>query len=182
MRRMRRLLVPAVIAAAGVALLSAGPAGAGARADGGSITCQGGSLSAAFDPGVTFKKQTTQIRATGELNGCSSQEHPQITGGTFRFTGSGTGACPGPFAIGYGKLMITWNDGSTSILPQMSFRAEASTASVDHGSVSEGAFRGAAARLSGRATTSPIEMGSQCVTSGLTRYEAELDRVEIGEI
>jgi hypothetical protein len=64
---MRRLLVPAVIAAAGVALLSAGPAGAGARADGGSITCQGGSLSAAFDPGVTFKKQTTQIRATGEL-------------------------------------------------------------------------------------------------------------------
>ncbi|QDQ15923.1 hypothetical protein [Streptomyces spectabilis] len=157
------------------------PAGAGARAGGGSITCQGGSLSAAFNPGVTFRKQTVQVQATGDLNGCASQEHPQIAGGTFRFVGSGTGSCPGPFAIGYGKMLITWNDGSTSTLPQMSFRAEVSTASVDGGVVSEGRFKGSTGHLSGRVTASPVEMGAQCITTGLTRYEAELDRMDIGE-
>ncbi|NGO78131.1 hypothetical protein G6045_21040 [Streptomyces sp. YC504] len=180
---MRRLLVPAVIAAAGAALLPAGPAGARVAAEGGSITCQGGSLSADFKPGVTFRRGTTQIQARGDLNGCSSPEYPKITSGTFRFVGSGTGACPGPFAIGYGKLQITWNDGSTSLLPQMSMLAEAFTVSVDRGAVSEGLFKGQTGRLSGRATTAPIDMGSQCITSeGLTRYEAELDSVAIGSI
>ncbi|MCR3732345.1 hypothetical protein FHS35_009263 [Streptomyces umbrinus] len=182
MRRMRRLLVPAVIAAAGAVLLPAGPAGARAGAEPGSITCHGGSLSAAFSPGVTFRKQTTQVQAEGDLGVCSSQEHPKLTGGTFRFSGSGTGACPGPFAIGYGKMVITWNDGSTSTMPQMSVRAEAFTVSLDGGAVSEGPFRGATGRLSGRVTTSPMEISNQCITSGLTRYEANLDSVALGAI
>lgn len=182
MRRLRRLLVPAVITAAAAALLPAGPAGARAGAEPGSITCHGGSLTTTFNPGVTFRKQTMQVQADGDLGVCSSQEHPKLTGGTFRFTGSGTGACPGPLAIGYGKLTITWNDGSTSTLPQMSVRAEASTVSLDHGSVSEGPFRGMHGRLNARVTTNANEIGAQCITSGLTRYEAALDSTEIGEI
>ncbi|MFI9172572.1 hypothetical protein [Streptomyces lincolnensis] len=171
-----------MIIAAGGSLLSAGPAGAGARADGGSITCQGGSLTADFKPGVTYKKGTTQVSANGDLGVCSSPEYPEITGGTFRFVGSGHGACPGPFAIGHGKLAITWNDGSTSVSPQMSFRAETFTVSLDGGAVSEGRFKGQTGRLSGRGTTAPIDIGAQCITSGLTRYPAELDTAAIGAI
>lgn len=183
MRRMRRLLVPTVIAAAGAALLSAGPAGAGAGVEPGSITCHGGSLSAAFNPGVTFRKQTTQVQADGDLGVCFSQEHPKLTGGTFRFTGSGTGACPGPFVVGYGRLTITWNDGSTSTMPQMSIRAEARTVALDSGAVSEGPFRGETGRLNGSVTTSLTELGQHCVSSGgLTRYEANLDSVALGAI
>ncbi|KAG0017179.1 hypothetical protein BGZ82_000832, partial [Podila clonocystis] len=106
------------------------------------ITCHGGSAQAQFNPGVTFKRGTTQIQANGDLGVCNSVQAPKITGGVFRFVGSGTGACPGPFTVGYGKMQISWSDGSQSVVLQASFRAEAFTASIDDGSVSEGMFKG----------------------------------------
>lgn len=176
----------AFMVAAGVAAMAAGmasvPASTAWAADGGDITCHGGSGQAQFNPGVTFKRATTQIQANGDLGVCNSPSNPKITGGVWRFVGSGTGACPGPFAIGYGKMQISWSDGTTSIMPQMSFRGEAFTWSIDGGAVSEGVFKGQTGRLSGRSTTSAIEMGAQCITSGLTTYAGGLDSFAIGSI
>lgn len=146
------------------------------------VTCHGGSGQAQFNPGVTFKKATTQIQANGDLGICYSPEAPKITGGVWRFVGSGTGACPGPFAIGYGKMRISWSDGTTSILPQMSFRGEAFAASIDGGSITEGTFKGETGRLSGRSITPVNEMGAQCVTSGLSNYAFTVDSFTIGHI
>ncbi|MCX5206115.1 hypothetical protein OG897_32485 [Streptomyces sp. NBC_00237] len=160
-------------------MLSAGPAGARADAEPDSIICHGGDLRAAFSPGVGFTKRTTQVSADGYLGVCNSPKHPKIATGTFRFSGSGTGACPGPFVVGYGKLTITWSNGTTSVLPQMAIRADAHTVSLDGGAVSEGPFRDETGRLHGRVTTSTIDMGQQCLSSGLTGVAASVDTMAL---
>ncbi|MET9513149.1 hypothetical protein ABZX62_32695, partial [Streptomyces flavidovirens] len=86
---------------------------------------------AQFSPGVTFKRQTVQTQASGDLGTCTSPMNPKITGGTFRIVGTGTGACPGPFSVGYGRAQISWNDGTTTVIPQLSFRLEAVSASFE---------------------------------------------------
>ncbi|KAK3824087.1 MAG: hypothetical protein JOS17DRAFT_804546 [Linnemannia elongata] len=146
------------------------------------IICHGGSAQVEFNPGVTFRKQDIQIQANGDLGACSSDQAPKITGGTFRFVGSATGACPGPFGVGNGKIRILWNDGTQSDVPQTSFRAEAFTASIEGGTVSEGMFKGNTFRMNGGSTSSAIEMGAQCATSGLNTYAFGIDSFAIGSI
>lgn len=142
------------------------------------VVCHNGGAQTLFKPGVVFKKQTSQYQSNGDLGVCSSVGAPKITGGTFSMVGKGTGNCPSPFAVGYGKVMITWNTGETSVDSQASFRAEAFTASIE-GQIGEGKFMGCTLRMNGRSTTSVIEMGAQCVTSGLTTYAWVFDAVTI---
>ncbi|KAG0357514.1 hypothetical protein BG005_003446 [Podila minutissima] len=131
------------------------------------VVCHNGGAQTLFKPGVVFKKQTSQYQSNGDLGVCSSVGAPKITGGTFSMVGKG-----------YGKVMITWNTGETSVDSQASFRAEAFTASIE-GQIGEGKFMGCTLRMNGRSTTSVIEMGAQCVTSGLTTYAWVFDAVTI---
>ncbi|MEU5885004.1 hypothetical protein [Spirillospora sp. NPDC047279] len=171
------------VAVWGVVAMTAGmfavSAVSASAADGGDITCQGGNGQVQFNPGVTFKKGTTQVQANGDLGTCTSASQPKITGGVWRFVGSGTGACPGPFAVGTGKMQISWSDGTTSVLPGTSVRAEAFTWSLD-GAVSQGSFTGQTSHLSGRSTTSATDMGAQCITSGLNTYSGTIESFAIG--
>ncbi|KAF9359642.1 hypothetical protein BGX34_008233 [Mortierella sp. NVP85] len=133
------------------------------------VKCYGGAFNAQFNPGVTFKNQTIQVAASGDLGVCQSSESSKITGGAFNFVGSNMGSCPGPFAVGYGELQIKWSDESIITIPQMSFKAEAFTWSLD------GQFEGKNVSVNGRATISPIDIGAQCATSGLTNYAGSID-------
>ncbi|KAF9091902.1 hypothetical protein BGX29_010720, partial [Mortierella sp. GBA35] len=76
---------------------------------------------------------------------------------------------------GYGEAMIDWNTGEKSVVTQTSFRAETFTTSIDGGHIEEGKFKGCSLRMVGRSTMSVVEMGAQCVTSGLTTYAWEVD-------
>ncbi|MET9323317.1 hypothetical protein ABZX75_24435 [Streptomyces sp. NPDC003038] len=114
------------------------------------------------------------------LGTCTSTTYPKITGGTVRIVGTGTGACPGPFSVGYGRAQISWNDGTTTVLPQLSLRFEALSASFE-GGVSEGHFKGGTAHANGRTTTNPADIGAQCVTSGLTNYATTINQFTIGD-
>ncbi|KAG0201798.1 hypothetical protein BGX33_010090, partial [Mortierella sp. NVP41] len=71
--------------------------------------------------------------------------------------------------------MIDWNTGEKSVVTQTSFRAETFTTSIDGGHIEEGKFKGCCLRMVGRSTMSVVEMGAQCVTSGLTTYAWEVD-------
>ncbi|KAF9571138.1 hypothetical protein EC968_000996 [Mortierella alpina] len=139
---------------------------------GAAIDCHGGNANFQFSPGVQFKKQTVQVQGSGDLGACYSAIAPKVTGGEFRLVGSGTGNCPGPFAI-------SWNNGEQSVVPQSNFRVETPTFSVDGGPIEDDKFKGSRLHMSGKSTTSIIEMGAQCVTSGLSSYEGVLDSVAI---
>ncbi|KAF9151982.1 hypothetical protein BG015_005953, partial [Linnemannia schmuckeri] len=82
----------------------------------------------------------------------------------------------------YGKMQISWNDGTQSVISQASFRAEAFTASIDGGGVSEGMFMGDTIHMNGRTTISAIEIGAQCITSGVSTYALGIDSFIIGSI
>ncbi|WP_156045313.1 hypothetical protein [Herbidospora cretacea] len=165
---MRSLITAGVLAlAAGLSATPAAPATAEAKA---TITCHGGSFNASLNPGVTFKRAVSQITGVGDLGVCSSEQNKKITGGKFRIVASGTGNCPSPLTVGYGRLQIAWNDGTTTEAPQASIRLEATTFSIEAGNM----------RLSGRTAASPIELGTQCVTSGLTSYTGAVDIFTLG--
>ncbi|MET9323705.1 hypothetical protein ABZX75_26515 [Streptomyces sp. NPDC003038] len=178
---MRSLLITAVAATAVIALTPLSPASAATRADIGSVSCQGGSLNVQFNPAVTFKRETVQTQASGDLGTCTSTMYPKITGGTVRIVGSGIGACPGPFSVGYGKAQISWNDGTTTVIPQMRFHLDGLSASFE-GPVNEGRFKGGFAHANGQTTTSLIDIGTQCVNGGLTNYATTIDQLTIADI
>ncbi|WP_433331629.1 hypothetical protein [Spirillospora sp. CA-294931] len=129
---------------------------------------------------MTFKKQTIQIQAHGDLGDCDSPSNPKITGGVFRLVGSGTGNCTGPFAVGHGKLTISWSDGTSSTISQTGIRIDAHTWSLDGGVVSEGPFRSQTSSVTGRSTGSLIEWGERCITSGVTTYTGATESFSIG--
>ncbi len=165
---MRSLIMAGVLVlAAGLSATPAAPATAAAEV---TITCHGGSFNAKLNPGVTFKRATSQITGNGELGVCSSEQNKKITGGVFRIVASGTGNCLGPLTAGHGRLQIAWNDGTTTEAPQASIRIETNRFSIEAGNM----------RLSGRATTSPIELGTQCLTSGFTSYTGAVDIFTLG--
>ncbi|OAQ24345.1 hypothetical protein K457DRAFT_24215 [Linnemannia elongata AG-77] len=131
------------------------------------ITCHEGSAQALFNPGVTFAKKNIQCQSQGNLGVCSDLAS-KITGGAFHIVGSGMGVCPSPLFVGNGKAIITWNTGERSIIPQANIRAETSTVLIE-GRLSEDVnFAGCKLRMSGRVTASAIEIGTQCITSGVT--------------
>jgi len=175
---MRALTAATALAAltAGIGLPSANAAPA---PEPGKVTCTGGSLDAAFDPGVTFKRQSQQVQGKGDLSGCKSAAHPKITAGTFKLVGAGTGACPGPFAVGYGKLTITWNDGAVSEITHAALRAEEKTWSFE-GPVTRGPGKGSQGHINGGNSTSGAEMGSQCITTGLSNYAGPVEAAAVG--
>ncbi|KAK5805642.1 hypothetical protein F5H01DRAFT_354138 [Linnemannia elongata] len=142
------------------------------------ITCHGGSAQTHFNPGVTFSKKNIQLASQGNLGVCSDPAS-KITGGTFRIVGSGTGACPSPLFVGSGNAIITWNTGERSIIPQANIRAETSTVLIE-GHLSEDVnFAGCKLSMSGRVSASAIEIGAQCITSGVTNNEWMVDAVTI---
>ncbi|MCO5973777.1 hypothetical protein [Actinoallomurus soli] len=153
-----------------------------ARAADNAITCRGGSLHAHFNPSVMFQQHPIQVQATGDLSACTSLRNPNRTGGRFSLSGSGTGTCANQFAVGSGKLHISWNDGTTSTIAQTNFRFEAATWSFDGGRVSEREFKGQTARANGRSTRSAVEMSAECLTSGLNSYTGAVGTFTIGSV
>ncbi|KAK3807664.1 MAG: hypothetical protein J3Q66DRAFT_444766 [Benniella sp.] len=134
-----------------------------------SVTCKGGDVSAHFTPRVKLLTGSIQITAAGYLGVCRSEESPNIKGGFYHFSGSGTGACIGPFAVGSGTLQITWSDGSTTTVPQINFRAEATSWSI------EGVLEGKSVRANGKPSTPASKMTTRCLTSGLEDYASLID-------
>lgn len=155
---------------AGVLALAAGLSVTPAAEAEVTVVCHGGSLQASLNPGVTFKRATTQVTFNGDLGVCSSEQNKKITGGVFQGVAAGTGNCPGPIAVGQGRLQVSWNDGSKTVVPAVSLRLEPFVFSIEGGD----------ARIAGRSTTSAIEMGAQCVTSGLATYTGGIDSFALG--
>ncbi|WP_062437335.1 hypothetical protein [Herbidospora daliensis] len=137
-----------------------------AAADTGEITCHGGSISHHYTPGVTYRRNTTWMTANGDLGVCASQTHPGITGGTIRIEGNLTSQCPGPIGPGYTRLTISWNDGTTTTVNQATHKGDLTSYTVDSG----------AAHLSGRTTTSLLDLGANCVLNGVTQTTATIDQ------
>ncbi|MFD8421788.1 hypothetical protein [Streptomyces sp. NPDC059466] len=179
---MRSSFLSAAVAAAAVfALAPSSPAAAGVE-DIGDVTCNGGSLNVHYAPGITFSRNTVRLSADGEMGICSSRTHPRITGGTVRIEASLTAACPGPIGPGWAKVTIDWNDGSRTVVDQASFRGDASSFSLEGGSIAAGTFAGGTARGSGRTATNLAELGAGCVLGGVTGYAATIDQFAVGDI
>ena len=66
--------------------------------------------------------------------------------------------------------MISWNNRENNVVAEASFRAEAFTASVESLSIEKGKFKGCNLSMTGKSTMSAIEMGTQCIISGLSAY------------
>lgn len=180
MEGMRSLLWSAVALAFGLALAPA-PA---ATADDtiGEVVCHGGSVLLRFDPGLKFTRDTVRLTGVGDVGICSSVKRPGLTGGTVRVEGAFTGGCPGPIGPGYAKISITWNDDTTTTIGQSMFRGEMSQFGLEGGVVSTGPFAGGTARVSGRTTSSLIELGANCVLSGATALASTIDRLTVGAV
>ncbi|MEU0784639.1 hypothetical protein ABZ341_24070 [Streptomyces sp. NPDC006173] len=179
---MRTPLISAAITAAMItALASLSPASAVAD-DTGAIACHGGTLNLRFDPGISFSRKTSRLLASGEVGLCNSAKYPAITGGTIRIEAVLTGACPGPVGPGYAKVTINWNNGSTSVIQQSTFRGDASSYSLEGGHVAAGPFAEGTTRANGRTTTNLVEIGTSCASGGLTNYTATIDAIALGDI
>nr|WP_062332596.1 hypothetical protein [Herbidospora sakaeratensis] len=156
---MRHLLYAAALA------LTLTPLPSAAAADTGDITCHGGSISLHYTPPITYRKNTTWMTANGDLGVCGSPRHPAITGGRIHIEGNLTTQCPGPIGPGYTRLTITWNDGTTTTANQASHRGDLTAYTLDSG----------AAHLTGRTTTSLLDLGANCVLTGVTQTTATID-------
>ena len=180
---MRIPLISAAVGAAAMiaALAPLSPAPAVAD-DIGDVVCHGGTLNVQFNPGITFSRNTVRLSASGEVGLCRSAKYPKITGGTIRIEAALTAACPGPVGPGYAKVTIAWNDGSTSVIHQSTFRGDAQAYSLEGGRVATGPFAEGTARANGRTTTNLTELGAACVTGGLTGYAATIDELAVGDI
>ncbi|WP_157522693.1 hypothetical protein [Herbidospora cretacea] len=174
---MRSLLLSAVALSFGLALA---PAPAATADDIGDVVCHGGSIHLRFDPGLKFTRDTVRLTGTGDVGICSSVKRPALTGGTVRVEGVITGGCPGPIGPGYAKMTITWNDDTTTTVGQSMFRGEMSQFGLEGGVVSTGPFAGGTARVSGRTTSSLIELGAACVLTGATSLASTIDRLTVG--
>ncbi|WP_330461636.1 hypothetical protein OIB37_35095 [Streptomyces sp. NBC_00820] len=176
------LLSAAVAATAVIALSPLSQASAADLADIGDITCHGGALNVQFNPGITFSKNTVRLSANGDMGICSSSTHTGITGGTVQIEASLTAQCPGPYGPGYAKATINWNDGTRTVIDQTTFRGDASSFSLEGGSIATGSFAGGTARAHGRTTSNLIELGAGCVLGGVTNYTAMIDQFAVGDI
>lgn len=143
------------------------------------ITCHGGSAQTHFNPGVTFSKKNIQLASQGNLGVCSDPAS-KITGGTFHIVGSGMGACPSPLFVGNGKATIDWSTRDRSVITLISIRVETSTVLIEgHLSSGDVNFADCKLHMTGKGTASLIDVGAQCITSGVTNNEWIADSVTI---
>ncbi|MFI5868262.1 hypothetical protein [Streptomyces sp. NPDC051546] len=179
---MRTRFVTAVAAAVSTAVIPLGVVPAAAQAEIGSVVCHGGSLTVQYNPGLNFSKRVVRLSAGGDLGLCTSQEHPEITGGSIRVEGSLQASCPGPLGPGSTKVAIAWNDGSTSVIDQSTFRGDIQGFRLDGGFVSQGPFLHGTSRADGRTTTGVRDIGGACVTGGVISYQSTIDNFAAGEL
>lgn len=179
----RTRFVTAVAAAASIAVIPLGTAPAVAQAELGSVVCHGGNVTLQYNPGITFSRQAVRLSASGDMGLCTSDKHPKITGGTVRVEGAFQAACPGPVGPGYARVTISWNDGSTSLIDQSTFRGgDTQSFGLEGGHVSKGTFLGGTSRASGRTTTNLVDIGGACVTGGVISYQSTIDEFAVGEL
>ncbi|MER5412193.1 hypothetical protein [Streptomyces virginiae] len=178
---MRKLLLSAVAAATGIALMPLGAASATSRAAIGSVVCHGGSITFQANPGIRFNAATVQLSAGGDLGLCQSPERPRITGGTVRVEATASAQCPEPVHAGSAKVTISWNDGSRTVIEGAGFSGDTRHFILAGGEVS-GAFAGGWAQGRGRTTTPLAEIGAACITSGLISYTSTVDEFGAGDV
>ncbi|MEU5879360.1 hypothetical protein [Spirillospora sp. NPDC047279] len=148
----------------------------------GTVECRDGSLDVQADTGVAFPRKTVQLTGRGNLDSCSSAQHPKLSGGTITLETALQARCPGPFGPGYAKVTIAWNDGSTTSIDQSTFRGDSVSFALEGGRVTSGVFTGGTVRADGRTTTPLIEMGAACATGGLTAYSTTINQVHLGDL
>lgn len=136
-------LLPAGLALAGVALLSAAFAPEIARAHAVAATTCEGSQTVAYSPGLSDAPREVTIHGTSTLSHCASSAGPGITAARSAFHARGRLSCTsGTYT---GTREITWNNGRTS---RLSFHAVVSAGGrggsvvAIRGEVTDGRFAG----------------------------------------
>lgn len=172
----------AAVAAASITLIPFCTASATTRAETDSISCSDGSLPLRSKPAITLSKQSVHLSGYGDLGQCTSAKHPEITTGFARVETTLEAACPAPFGPGYAKVTINWNDGSTSVVNQATFRGDTHSFTLEGGSVTSGPFLGGILRATGLTTISWLELSVACTTTGITSYRPTIDEFTIGEL
>lgn len=110
------------------------------------ISCPLGTQVGTYNPGLTLIPREIDFTSTGTLAACLSPSHPEITGGEFTASGSGTASClTGSVS---NTTVYHWNTGQHSTVVgsfSVNLKPGGTTVLVLVGTVTSGLFQGATA-------------------------------------